>query len=107
MKIFIDDERFPPDDGCTWKICRTLEEFQALIESGAKPIHISFDHDLGDNIPTGMDIAKWLIEFDLDNDILTPDFTWYAHSQNPNGRDNINGILKSYSVHSGKNFTSE
>lgn len=56
----------------------------------------------GENVPTGMDIAKWLIEYDLDHDILPMDFSWYVHSQNVNGRDNINGLLANYSKVTGK-----
>lgn len=102
MFIFIDDERFPPEDGNTWVICRTIEEFQRLILAGNVPTYISFDHDLGDNIPTGMDIAKWLVEFDLDNNIIPSNFSWYVHSQNTNGRDNINGLLVNYAKVTGK-----
>lgn len=102
MRIFIDDERFSPDDGENWIICRSMEQFQVWILASNIPTFISFDHDLGDNVPTGMDIAKWLIEYDLDHDILPMDFSWYVHSQNVNGRDNINGLLANYSKVTGK-----
>ena len=57
------------------------------------PQHIAFDHDLGTE-KTGMDFAKWLVESLLDGDLQLPDgFTFSVHSDNPNGADNIRGLM--------------
>ena len=100
MNIFIDDERFPPDDGKDWEIMRTMQEVIDLIKirdsMGVKISFISFDHDLGDGVPTGMDIVKWLCDYDMDNQIFANDFSFYVHSQNPVGKANIEGYLNQY-----------
>lgn len=94
--LFIDDERFPPNDGREWIICRTMEEVQATIIAHGFPMYISFDHDLGEGQPTGHDIAKWIVNQDLDDSIIPAGFTYYVHSQNPIGAANIRGLLDSY-----------
>ena len=102
--LFIDDERYPVDgDGHNWRIARTLDEVVALIEQHGMPEHISFDHDLGDDVPTGHDIARRLVEMDLDGLIDMPtEMSFYVHSQNPIGKDNIEGLLENYLAYKAK-----
>ena len=96
-KMFIDDERFPPKDGEDWKIARNLKEVQNLVLTQGMPSFISFDHDLGEDEPTGYDVTKWLIEKELDGEITFPSgFSFYVHSQNPIGKVNIEGLLNRY-----------
>lgn len=49
-------------------------------------------------LKTGMDFAKWLVESDLDHNgsFLAPEFDFYVHSQNPQGKANIEGLLRQY-----------
>lgn len=95
--LFIDDERMPPRDERTWKIARNLDEAKKLIEAHGAPSFISFDHDLGEDTPTGFDIAKLIVEMDMDGEISLPEaFDFYVHSQNPVGRDNIEHYLRNY-----------
>lgn len=51
---------------------------------------VCFDHDLGENQKTGMDIAKWVVQ-----NIKTP-FLVYSHSANKPGRENIESLLNQY-----------
>lgn len=98
--LFIDDERDPPrNDGRIWHVARDWEDVMMSLRIHGMPSYISFDHDLGEGKHTGHDIAKFLIELDIggDDDFALPeDFSYYVHSQNPVGRDNIQGILDSY-----------
>ena len=97
MYIFVDDERFPVNDGRNWIIVRTMSEFINLItNSNDKIEYISFDHDLGNNEPTGIDITKWLVEYDMDHNIISNDFDYFVHSQNPVGKMNIESYLNNY-----------
>lgn len=98
MKLFLDDERFPPGTGEGWTIVRTMGEAVAYMDANGCPPFISFDHDLGDGEPTGYDLINWMIERDLDEAgaFIPADFDFYVHSQNPTGRDNINLKLKPY-----------
>jgi hypothetical protein len=57
-----------------------LDRLRAPWDSG----FISFDHDLGENVPTGHDFAKWLVECHLDGKHLFPEtFSYAVHSANP------------------------
>ena len=101
--LFIDDERFPPDDGRAWQIARNQTEVASLIKELGPPSFISFDHDLGDEEPTGYDIAKKLVAGDLGElegtefeRGLPTDFSFYVHSQNPVGAENIRLLLDGY-----------
>ena len=88
IKLFLDDIRQPPD--ATWVVVRSHDAFIDFLQSNPTPELISFDHDLGENAPTGMDCAKWLVE----NGCSGFDFT--VHSANPPGRANIEGLLRNW-----------
>jgi hypothetical protein len=72
--LFIDDERFPADNGKDWIIARTLDDVKEIVEQRGLPLEISWDHDLGENQPTGFDIAKWMVDQELADLHRFPDF---------------------------------
>lgn len=93
-KLFLDDVRNPADN--SWTIARTIDQAQDLIRQNGFPDVISFDHDVEEK-RTGMDLAKWIVEQDLDGKINIPaNFKFYVHSANPNGKRNIEGLLSNY-----------
>jgi len=106
--LFIDDERFPPDDNQAWEIARSFDEVAEVLARRGPPNFVSFDHDLGDHTPTGADIAKAMVEGDIcaksgetpRGDHLdfrfVEGFSFYVHSQNPVGKRNIQGYLDGY-----------
>ena len=130
-KIYLDDIRTPvnPD----WIVVRSYDEFvEKVRELGLENIEvISLDHDLGDtamneyfnnvspnytldysNIEekTGMDCAKWLVNYYYDNYNLAEDLISrknkkiigitfpkvYTHSANPIGSANIMGYCNNF-----------
>lgn len=130
-KIYLDDVRTPvnPD----WIVVRSYDEFvEKVREIGFENIDvISLDHDLGDtamneyfnnvspnysldysNIKekTGMDCAKWLVNYYYDNYNLAEDLISrknkkiigitfpkvYTHSANPIGSANIMGYCNNF-----------
>ena len=93
--LYVDDIR-NPRDGKDWTIARTVEDAKRLILQNGCPAFISFDHDIDENA-TGYDLAKWLVEMDLDGAVDIPDrFDYYVHSANTVGAANIDGVMKSY-----------
>lgn len=105
--LFIDDERMPTDvtwgneafySTYPWTIARTIAQVQDRVNEWGFPAFISFDHDLGDDEPSGKDIANWLINYDMDHDrnTIPADFQFYVHSRNPVGKQNIEGLLNEY-----------
>ena len=110
-QLFLDDLRVPTD--CIsymhrrtaqyelykgkWIIVRNYSEFTYWICENGLPDLISFDHDLGiedEGHPSGMECAKWLVEYCLDNQLKLP--RWLVHSANPAGAENITGLLISF-----------
>lgn len=97
---------------------RNFDEFISWINENGLPDFISFDHDLADEHytppkywedyqkskeyqdsqnwkeKTGLDCAKWIVEYCMDNTEKLPEF--YSHSANPVGRDNINSYLNQF-----------
>lgn len=90
--LFLDDERFPPDDGRDWVIVRTVPAAVAWIKANGLPSHLSFDNDLG-RPQEGRHLAKWLIRTDeeMNGQFLPDNFSWYVHSQN--SKNGINDLL--------------
>ena len=101
--------------------------FVKYITDNGLPTAICFDHDLGDDHKkadngmiichhglaigkdgypicsgekTGMDCAKWLVEYCMDNDKTLP--LYNIQSANPVGKENIDSLLKNYLKHSKK-----
>lgn len=99
MKMFLDDERLPPSNWTNYNfiVFRSVIEAKHFILETKCPSFISFDHDLGENVETGYDFAKWLVDKDLDNNGFIPaDFTFDVHSMNPVGAKNIKDLLNQY-----------
>jgi hypothetical protein len=107
-RLFIDDERFPPNDNQSWEIARDFGEVSEVLARRGAPEFMSFDHDLGDHTPSGFDIAKALVEGDMSarsqtdprgpafNFTFPEGFSFYVHSQNPIGKRNIQSYLEGY-----------
>lgn len=96
-KLFIDDLRTPKQG--EYVIIRSYPEAIGWMRKHGCPQFISFDHDLGSTSDhNGYDIAKWMVNVDLDNDgtWIPDDFEYHVHSANPVGAANITGIFESY-----------
>ena len=93
--LFLDDLRMPTD--CIsymhhrtpgykiyseeWVIVRNYSDFIFWIRENGLPDLISFDHDLGEEDeghPSGMECAKWLVNYCMDNQVKLPG--WMVHS---------------------------
>jgi hypothetical protein len=99
--MYLDDIRNPktkPPVGDEWVVVRSVVDALSIIITMRYPSHISFDHDLGKDALTGYDLAKKLVEMDVEGDYVTfpRNFTYNVHSANPVGRDNIIGLLDGY-----------
>lgn len=110
-KLFLDDLRSPPDG--TWVVARSHEAAVEYVNEYGYPLVISFDHDLGMKATytsgaivvyeeveaaTGMSLAKWLVERDLDSPwMASSGFRYIVHSANPVGAANIRGLFEHYS----------
>ena len=93
--LFLDDLRDPPDD--QWVAARSFADAVSHVTRHGIPDRISFDHDLGANVPTGQDFARWLIEQHLDGMQTFPKtFSYTVHSANPPGAANIRGLLDGF-----------
>ncbi|MFA7408275.1 MAG: cyclic-phosphate processing receiver domain-containing protein [Anaerolineaceae bacterium] len=108
-----------------FEVARNISHVVELLAfHGSMPDFISFDHDLGDHTASGAQIAKFLIALDMadQHDLyfygsevkqeflkilddnrskfrFSSDFKFVVHSQNPVGKQNIEGILRGYLQH--------
>lgn len=100
--MYLDDIRNPKIKK-DWVIARNFYEAKLWMLSNGCPEFISFDHDIASYDEygfevTGYDLAKWIVNRDLDmNGTFIPEnFEWNVHSANPTGRDNIDKYLFNY-----------
>ncbi|CAG7581049.1 MAG: putative signaling protein [uncultured marine phage] len=81
-----------------WVIVRTFDQFCDAIKRLGVPEMVSFDHDIADfkdgDERSGHTCAKFLVDVCIDNDLDFP--TYFIHSANPVGRDNIVGYVEDY-----------
>jgi hypothetical protein len=95
-----------------WAIVKNYDEFTKWITLNGLPEMVSFDHDLADehyspamcgdaaDYPTefeektGLDCAKWLVDYCIDNKLNFPCFE--VHSMNPVGSDRIRNYIQDY-----------
>lgn len=96
-KLYLDDLRTPRNDG--WIVVRSYDEAVSYVTQHGWPTEISLDHDLGDNVPSGYDFARWLVDRDLQHSDMPWNFVWNVHSANPVGTANIYGLFTGYMKH--------
>jgi hypothetical protein len=91
-----------------WDIVRNFNEFTEYIITNGLPDIVSFDHDLAQvhydpttwveglkyDEETGLDCAKWLVEYCMNNNLPLPKYN--VHSQNPVGKENIEKYLNNF-----------
>ncbi len=88
-----------------------FDQFTQWIERFGLPDIISFDHDLADvydndrQEKTGMDCAKWLVDYCLNHQLNLP--RHYVHSANPVGAKNISTLLDNFNKHNKSNMVNE
>ena len=98
-KLFLDDERFPPDYDEEWVIARTFDDAVWYVEARGVPEFISFDHDLGQG-KSGYDFAKWFGDYVYHDNIMLPqNFMYRTHSMNPVGAENIKQFMQTFLKH--------
>ncbi len=74
----------------------TVEDTISWIEKNKCPDFISFDNDLQTKLE-GKDLAKYIVEKDLDNPGFIPHhFEYFVHSQNINAKKDIIYLLDQY-----------
>lgn len=92
--LFIDDERFPAEDGREYVIVRSSEEAIEFIKEHGIPTHIAWDHDLGGD-DNSRRVVAYIMELVFQDDVrMPPDFTWSIHSQNPIGARWIDAAMR-------------
>lgn len=90
-KAFYDDLLSKYNANFIW--VKNFDEFKKFILTNGVPDFVSFDRDLGTAPITGMDCAKWLMDYCKENNIKFPKY--FIHSANvQNGQVAINDMLK-------------
>ena len=100
--IFLDDERIPAylkDGNDSWVVYRTaealLDDLPNILKSG-NAVVFSLDHDLGEDILTGYDFVRMLVEMHMDG-IYSLDFVRIqVHSANPVGAQNMRRLWDNF-----------
>lgn len=106
--LFLDDQCVPDSDGIIIRKpevidpSRTYISFTNVADSisyilkNGLPTFISFDHDLADKNVSGYNLAKFIVEYDMQFHCMPNEFDYQVHSANPIGTQNIIGLFSSY-----------
>lgn len=89
MRIWLDDERTPPDDSWTW--LKTIEAVKSLMCEGAVDV-ASLDNDLGEGLEEGRRLVLWMAE-----SRIWPNKEIRVHSANPVACQYMAGMIARYS----------
>ena len=90
MKLFLDDERTPPEG---WTHVRWPQEAIEILKTG-EVTEISLDHDLGDDAHgTGYDVILWIEEAVAMQGFVPPKIL--VHSANTSARQKMEAGIES------------
>lgn len=83
--LFLDDERTPPKRGSFgfgWEVehARNIREFIEIVQRRGPPAMVCFDWYLGAGEPSGLDAARWLIDYDREHDVIDEDMLFDSQS---------------------------
>lgn len=106
-RLFLDDVRdvdwiYPDAKDGDYIVCRSYHAAVEMCQERGCPSFVSFDHDLGESLPTGLDFANWLVIQDVESGFMPADFRWHVHSANPWGAANIEARMKGYFTYRNK-----
>lgn len=90
-KLYLDDERCPPDDG--FVVVRSTTEAIAYVKEHGWPTFMSLDHDLGGDDTTMTFLRRLAAEL---WDQKTPPPDYHVHSANPVGKLNIISFMETW-----------
>lgn len=101
-ELFLDDIR-KPDKNMT--LAKSVDEAIDLINKNGFPEFISFDHDLGEDVPSGKDLVNIICDNVLDLKWSIPyNFKYQVHSDNTVGAENIRCLMNNLLKHLNHNF---
>jgi hypothetical protein len=94
--LFIDPTKEPQRDGKKWQTARSTQAAAGIMKQLGAPAAISVNYDLGKNEPYGADIARWLVQLDLNHNILAEDLDLTIHGGSIVDATNMKTILRNY-----------
>jgi len=89
MKIYLDDERYPP---IGWIRTKNVNSTITLLKTG-RVVSLSLDHDLGTNKECGYDVLLWIEEQVFTNKTYKLPNNIYIHTANPSARKKMDLAL--------------
>jgi len=99
MRLWVDDERPPPDSTWVWAKTAPLALTYWMQENVTE---LSLDHDLGDGGDT-RELARNILGMAQAGQMSPP--RWYVHSANPVGAEYLTSILEQADRHWRRNAT--
>jgi hypothetical protein len=84
MWLYLDDVRRTPDG---WERVYSAQECIDKLSTRRVEI-VSLDHDLGDGVPSGYDVMKWIEKQVFTDPTYTPPSIIF-HTDNPAGKENM------------------
>lgn len=89
--LYVDDVRVCPSD--YWVVARTVDQAKWYL-TNTDVYQCSLDHDMGEGLPTGTDLVRWMIETGN-----WPTVKPMVHSDNPYGARRMRGLIDQWFGH--------
>lgn len=94
--LFIDPVKEPQRDGKKWQTARSLKAAESIMRQLGAPSSLSVNYDLGKNEPYGAEIARWLVQLDLNANVLVEDVDLTIHGGSVVDATNMKTIIRNY-----------
>lgn len=93
-RLYLDDVRHPPKHEADWIWAKSFDQAVAHVKQHGVPDEVSFDYDLGEGYPTGLDFAKWLVDYvEEEGAAAPPIFQYDVHSTHFLGAGELRAYL--------------
>jgi hypothetical protein len=94
--LFIHPTHEEPRDGRKWQRVRSIEAAKNILELMGKPNRILIHYEFPQENISGAAIAQWLIQLDLNRNVIDEDFEFDVSSGNVIEASNMKKMVDSY-----------
>lgn len=94
--LHIDNKNEPQRDGKKWQTATSITAAEAILKTLGAPKTISMNYDLGKGQLHGDEIARWLVQLDLNHNVIAEDLEYMVHGGSVVDATKMKMIVRNY-----------